>query len=273
MLGYVTTNADTLDKAQKDRYQACYCGLCRQLGLRHGAPGRASLTYDMTFLSMLLSALYEEPEEAGTFRCPANPLRQCAYVGTKVTEYAADMNVLLAYYNALDDWKDDHSVTALGICKALEKKAERVKTLWPRQSEVIISCLKSLGDMEKANDLNPDNPANCFGYLMGELFAWKDDDEWTPALRRMGAALGRFIYLMDASLDLPSDIRHERYNPLVAQLDTDFTEILTMIISECTAEFEQLPLQGDVEILRNILYAGVWVQYKSKKEGGAKRDE
>lgn len=36
---------------------------------------------------------------------------------------------------------------------------------------------------------------------------------------------------------------------------------LCMMIAESTAEFERLPCLVDVDILRNILYDGVWNRY------------
>ena len=99
MFGYVIANLEGLTQAQKDRYKGCYCGLCRVLKQRHGFSGRLTLTYDMTFLVLLLSALYEADEERGMEVCPAHPLRKHFYWQTRYTEYAADMNVVLAYNN------------------------------------------------------------------------------------------------------------------------------------------------------------------------------
>ncbi|MCL6458386.1 MAG: DUF5685 family protein [Gorillibacterium sp.] len=265
MFGYITMNPDQLQEAEKERYQAVYCGLCRKLDEQHGKMGRSTLTYDMTFLSMLLSSLYVPEETLGSQRCLVHPATKRPYVTTSITEYAADMNVVLAYYKSLDDWNDDHSLAALGIVKLLEKNKQQVQARWPRQCGIIEDCLKKLGQMEQMDELNPDLPANCFGVLMGELFV-QQEDEWADSLRRMGAALGRFVYIMDASMDLVSDLKHNQYNPLVAQMNTDFTLMLTMLIGECTAEFEKLPLQRDMPILRNILYSGVWAKYKPRKK-------
>lgn len=47
--------------------------------------------------------------------------------------------------------------------------------------------------------------------------------------------------------------------------------LLLLMIGECTDAFERLPLVENVEILRNILYSGVWVRYgkaKSDRIGG-----
>lgn len=271
MFGYITAFGDTLQKDEKKRYQALYCGLCRALGMDYGSVGRATLTYDMTFVAMLLGSLYGDEEETGVQHCPINPIRRCAYVVTPSTRYAADMNILLSYYKYLDDWQDDGNMSALGKSRLLESRVEKARTRWPHQAEVIAGCLKALGEMERQNELNPDLPTNCFGALMGELLVMRED-AWSDSLRRMGAALGRFIYLMDACLDLTDDIKKERYNPLVAQMDTDFEPMLTLMIGECTGEFEKLALTRDRNILRNVLYSGVWVKYKSKQKGKTQHD-
>lgn len=264
MFGYITIQGDTLSEADKQRYQAYYCGLCHRLGTEFGAAGRATLTYDLTFLSILLHSLYPEPEQTDTFRCPANPLRKCHYLETSATGYAADLNVMLAWYKSLDDWNDEGSLVAKSKAKLLEEPARRAAERWPRQEMALRESLEALSKMERVGELNPDKPANCFGQLMGELFVWREDD-YTPILREMGAAMGRFIYLMDAAIDLKGDLKNERYNPLAGQTNTDFTPMLTMLMAECTAQFEQLPLEQDVTILRNILYAGAWVTYQTKR--------
>ena len=47
---------------------------------------------------------------------------------------------------------------------------------------------------------------------MAEVFAYRDD-RWSDTLRHFGAALGRFLYIMDACMDLDSDSIRNRYNP------------------------------------------------------------
>ena len=65
MFGYLTADTATLTEEQLKRYQACYCGLCRSLEKRHGQLSRLTLNYDVTFLVLLLSSLYEPAETAG----------------------------------------------------------------------------------------------------------------------------------------------------------------------------------------------------------------
>jgi hypothetical protein len=265
MFGYIATNPKALSKEENNRYEQFYCGLCHQLAEKYGRIGCATLTYDMTFLAMLLSALYELEEIQGIRRCVPYPVKRHPYVTTSATAYASDMNVVLAYYKCLDDWNDDHNPIAREKSRQLEKYLPSITEANSDQCMAIADTLRRLGDMEKADVLNPDLPANCFGELMGALFVWRRD-EHADTLRRMGASLGRFIYLMDAANDLKSDIKKERYNPLVAQLETDFTPMLTMIVAECTAEFENLPIRRDRNILQNHLYSGVWQKYRIRKK-------
>ena len=37
---------------------------------------------------------------------------------------------------------------------------------------------------------------------------------------------------------------------------------MTMMIAESARAFERLPILQDAEILRNILYAGVWARFR-----------
>ena len=52
-------------------------------------------------------------------------------------------------------------------------------------------------------------------------------------------------------------------------------QILVMMLAEACREFEKLPILQDVEILKNILYSGVWCRYElvlAKKRGKEKDD-
>jgi len=75
MFGHVQANLTDLTQQEKDRYQAAYCGLCRTIGERHGQLARMGLSYDLTFLALLLMSLYEPEETSGARACGLHPLR------------------------------------------------------------------------------------------------------------------------------------------------------------------------------------------------------
>jgi hypothetical protein len=101
--------------------------------------------------------------------------------------------------------------------------------------------------------------------MLGEIFVYRKD-EWEESLRKVGFYLGKFIYLMDAFEDRKKDDEKGRYNlflnPNVEIKDEDIKIILNMMMAECAREFERLPIITNAEILRNILYAGVWQKYQ-----------
>ena len=103
--------------------------------------------------------------------------------------------------------------------------------------------------------------------LMGEIFAPRED-YWSTALRSTGQALGRFIYVMDACMDLESDTLFNRYNPFRRYYGLDneqrFRDILKMQLGECVFYFDKLPLVQDVGLLKNILCAGLWARFDRK---------
>ncbi len=266
MFGYIEANTSLLSEEQLSRYRGCYCGLCRSLKERHGQLSRVTLSFDMTFLVMFLSSMYEPEESCDEGRCGIHPLKKRAYWSSRFTHYAADMNVALAYHNCLDDWADDRNALRYAQAKALRGRYERIAEIRPRQCGAIERCISDLSAIEKSGCDDPDAAANCFGELMGELFSCVDDAIWTERIRLFGQALGRFIYMMDACVDLEKDMKHGRYNPLVKNANECLTEedkqlILKVLAGECTRIFEQLPLLQDVDIMRNILFSGVWQQY------------
>ena len=104
---------------------------------------------------------------------------------------------------------------------------------------------------------------------MAEIFSWKKD-LWSKDLRRLGFYLGKFIYLCDAWDDREQDGGNGCYNPFLASehsyTEEDIAQILTMMAAEAARSFERLPVVEDAEILRNILYSGIWVKYRARKK-------
>ena len=103
---------------------------------------------------------------------------------------------------------------------------------------------------------------------MAELFVYRED-RWADTLRHMAHALGRFLYLMDACMDLDSDTLHNSYNPFrryYRRSDNEqrFRDILKMQLGECVFYFDKLPLVQDAGLLKNILCAGLWARFDRK---------
>ena len=325
MFGYVVVNKPELKFREFDVYRAYYCGLCHSLSKRHGLSGQLTLSYDMTFLVILLSSLYEPEHNVTSKRCVVHPLRRQNIISSEFTDYIADMNVILSYFKCLDDWHDDRSVLKLAYSKLL-KKGSIGKNLnnvhatsdstddgsvaatqpsavddgsvaatqpnsdsnnqnsyftddsghlhispdysYKNKIEAISSLLDELGTREKMNETNVDVVAGLFGKIMQILFV-PFDDIYAKGLGRMGFYLGKFIYIIDAFDDVEEDVKKGRYNVFSnCYTDPDFEthvkDMLTMMMAECSDAFEMLPAVDNADILRNILYSGVWNSYERR---------
>lgn len=265
MFGYVTANAKDLTKDQKRRYGAVYCGICRQIRERSSQTARLSLSYDMAFLALLLMSLYEPEELSGKRACSLHPVKPRPWVDNVYIRYAADMNVALAYYKAMDDIQDDGSKAARLAASVLKKSLPEIESRYPRQCKAMADCIAQLSRLEQEGCQDPDRCAACFGQLMAELLVY-EEDMWSSALRQLGISLGRFIYLLDAAVDYRKDQKQGKYNPFLA-MNTGFDlekweQYLVMDMARCTQYFESLPLVQDKGLLDCILYSGVWIEFE-----------
>lgn len=274
MFGYVTVNKPELKIREFNRYHAYYCGLCHTLKTRYGLSGQLTLTYDMTFLVLLLTSLYEPETVYSRKHCMVHPVKKHELLLNEISDYAADMNVALAYHHFRDDWDDERKLNGFAGAAFIRKKYAVIEKRYPRQCHAMETSLKELRQYESQGEKNLDYVSGCFGTLMAELFVYKQDI-WEENLRKIGFFLGKYIYLIDAYFDLEEDIKKKNYNPLFFYKDrADYEDfcygILTLMIAETADAFEKLPCVEDVEILRNVLYGGVWSKYnteKQKKEG------
>lgn len=266
MFGYIAINKAEMKFKDYDIYHSYYCGLCRSLKDCYGRSGQLTLSYDMTFLILLLTGLYEPETNISTERCVAHPVKKHLVRSNRFSDYAASMNLLLSYYKCKDDWDDDRKKKSFVAMKILNPKLRHARTTYPLKADLIASNLKKLSELEVKNEQNIDLMAGLFGEIMAELFAVKED-EWEMSLRHIGFFLGKFIYILDAYEDIEEDIANGNYNPLKTafaeslNFAEDCRQLLTMMIAECCREFEKLPILLHADILRNILYSGVWCRF------------
>ena len=274
MFGYLTGCRDELKIKDERTYKAWYCGICEELKKRHGQLSRFTLTYDMTFLALLLQGVYEDSTEQGQKKCLPHPFKKHPVITGEMTAYAADMNVLLAYYDILDDWEDERKPGAWIFCHTLRKTFEETAAKYPRQKQAIEDYLKALKTCESSGNRDIDLASGLTGKLMAEIFSPRED-ALRDTLGRLGFHLGKFIYLMDAWEDVEKDTQTGNYNTFVGwaaeeNFDDRVYQLLLLIVSDAAREFEKLPIEENVDILRNILYCGIWSKYqillKHKKE-------
>ncbi len=261
MFGYLTPYKKQLSEEDAQSYQSYYCGLCETLGSHFGAKSELILQYDLVFLAILYNALYEEDDPVHSRICPVKMKKKDRKQAPSL-HYAADMNLLLAYHNYRDRAMDSGSKAAKAAVKSLKKEYEKTADAYPRQKEAVEKYMKKLAAWEKEPGDNPDEAANYTGEMLQEVFLLKED-EFSRYLRPMFFSLGKFIYLIDAFCDVFEDEKTGNYNPYASYAhDEDLEEKvrrhLESVMSDCASYFEMLPIFKYRDILRNIIYSGVW---------------
>lgn len=292
MFGFVVADAGALSEEEKERYRAVYCGLCLALRDRYGQLSRACLTYDLTFFVLLCNSLHVPAETQGTSHCVMHPAPAAprAWARSAWTDYAADLSVALAYHKVLDDVADDGDLAARAAERLLAGAYERARARIPEQCAEIERAMAAIRAIEGAERNNtpalsdstetacvsplsadatdtalafdPDAAAREFGRMLGRLFA-HNQGFWAEAMEALGNGLGRFIYLMDATVDFANDARTGSYNPFVT-LGSDADAMratLALAAADAAAPYERLPLVQDAHLMDAILYSGVWAQF------------
>ena len=130
--------------------------------------------------------------------------------------------------------------------------------------------MRQLHEVERRNDPTLDAAANLTGNVMAELLVMRED-VYARDLRELGFYLGKFIYLCDSYEDLERDEKRGSYNPLLSRRDdpafeTSCEQMLSDMMARASQAFERLPILQDAEIMRNILYSGIWLRFEDATE-------
>ena len=247
---------------EQQEYRAHYCGLCKAIGRRYGLFARAALNYDCAFLSAFLSA-------AGPSACFERRLCLCHVCRKKqpmvcqseAVDYAADVNVLLAWYSAWDHWTDEKRLPALALSGLLLLAKRKVERLRPALFADVAACMERLHQIERERSACTDEPSDAFGRLMRAVIhhapalpdAAREPAGW------MFYNLGRWIYLSDAWEDRERDGKRGAYNPfLLAGTEKEQAAFLLYVsLSEAEKGYDLIELaQEGRGLIDNIMHLG-----------------
>ena len=275
MFGYVKINKMDLTFREYEHYRGYYCGLCKCLKDNHGEISRLSLNYDITFLALILSAIYRPKSNVIEEGCITNPFKKKKKIINEITEYAASMNVLLAYYKLEDNIKDDNRLKDKIAYTIYKGKLKSAYDKYPKKAEFIKEQLEILYNLEKEKNTNIDLVSNTFGNLMSEIFAYKED-QFENDLRSIGFNIGKYIYLLDAYEDLDKDYKKGRYNPFIDYIDKKeelkvrVDKLISISLGMLGRRIDNLNLKMNTAIIENIVYSGVYLRYQNILEKGGK---
>lgn len=278
MFGYVRINKMDLTFREYEHYKAYYCGLCKYLKRNHTELSRMTINYDITFLIVLLSSIYQPSAQVFHEKCIVDPVKKKKHIINEITEYAASMNILLAYYKLEDDVNDEGDIKSRLVRRAYRKSFKTAYDKYPQKADFIKASLGELRSLEEDQSTSIDQTSNCFARLLEEIFDYKDD-EYRDRLRKVGFNIGKYIYIMDAYEDLDQDLEKGRYNPFSSYKDdreglkVKVDKLIGMTLARLEEAILNLDIKVNKSIIDNIIYSGVYLRYKGLINGADKKKQ
>ncbi len=272
MFGYVKPDIKELLVKEHEFYKATYCGICRSMKKHTGALSITTITYDSVFLALIRMA-YIPDEELGSSmrRCIAHPMkRKCMLDDNSAIEYTARAFAILSYYKMQDDLTDEKlgKRMLVTLTRPILSSAKSRASLTDL-GETVKGRLARIAEIERERRPGIDEPAEIFGDLLGEIFAFGLDGRDRIVTYECGLRLGKFVYLADAADDYDKDRKNDKYNPFViAYGGADLTwenkkNIKTSLLLECKkleAAINLIDFGNKItveNIVRNIIYLGL----------------
>lgn len=275
MFGYLQPYKDELKVKEYELYKSVYCGLCRQLGKSYGIISRLTLSYDCTILAMLSLSLKNEKSCVTKGRCVCSPMKKCLYCSGSGDsfKFAAAVSVITAYYK-LHDTAEDSKFFKKIFAKLLKlifsRNHKKAAADYPSVENAVKKMMENQRLAENENG-SIDKSADSTAKMLSELCAMLSDDiKQKKVLEVFGYYLGRWIYLIDAADDIEKDIKNNNFNPFknrykssdIKPLMNYCNDVLNMTVSQITAAYNLLDIDGYKEILDNVIYNGISAKQK-----------
>ena len=275
MFGYIRAYKPEMRIKEFDMYKAVYCSLCKELGKSYGPLARLTLSYDFAFLGVLFMSQSEDECPTNRKMCTCNPLKKCTYLENREPlALPAAAAMIMLYYKLLDNIADEKGLKKLGfmLLKGLYSSAhKKAAAKYPEIEEIFAEYIKAQNLLEDERCQSPDRAADPTARALAAVFELCSNDAAAKRiLSRMGYCMGRYIYLLDAAVDLPDDIKKGNYNPLKElSQDSDYLKAvllpqLNIAVSETAKAFELLEVKKLKNILGNIIYVGMEETYKKE---------
>ncbi len=266
MFGYIRACKPELKIKEYETYKAVYCSLCKKLGKSYGILSRFTLSYDFTFLALLNMSLEDSCDGFEQKRCAFNPLKKCNYCkNDKAIDMPAAAAMIMLYYKILDNIADEHWFKKAGywclkpVFYSAYKKAAKT---YPQIERAVSEYISAQNMLEANNCASIDEAADPTAKVMEKILSLCSEDETQKrVLARMGYCIGRYIYLLDAAVDLPEDIKKGSYNVFKSVDKNEYKERIKKQLYFCSNEaamaFELLDIKKYKTILGNIIYLGL----------------
>ena len=214
MFGYVRADTPYLYIKDDTLYKAAYCGLCKGIAQSCGHTARFGLSYDITFLSVILHNIAGVDFKIEKQRCASHCIRSRLMAETDdLTETLGALNTALVYYKLTDDIADGDR----GKAKRLffKKGYKKVKKNYPQIEKIVRENMTAQAQTEKTNTDSLDRAADATATMLAQFTNYALGEKATEHTYGLFYAVGKWIYLIDALDDYDKDLKKGAYNPFV----------------------------------------------------------
>ena len=217
MFGYIRPRKGDLLVKDSEYYTAVYCGLCRYGGKHISHFTRWILNYDFVLLALLRISLSEEKTEVCKDFCPYHLKKRACAHAEKSYAFVCSAFGILTYGKLLDDIKDEKGPKRFFkiLLKPLFKHIKNRSDGFEGLGAIIESGLERGAECEKERVCSPDEAAESFAFMMGEIASYGFEGDKKRIASQCGYHIGRFVYLADAFDDVFDDEKSGNYNPLL----------------------------------------------------------
>lgn len=225
MFGYVRADTPYLYVKDDTLYRAMYCGLCKGIAQVCGNAARMGLSYDVTFLSVLLHNIAGQDVKIEKQHCLTHHIRsrQMANVD-ELTRKLGAFNTVLVYYKIQDDIQDGDK----GKAKRLWFKGgyNRAKKTYPEIEQIVRENMSTQAQTEKMQTDSVDRAADATAVMVAQFSDYALGEKATEYTRNLFYAIGKWIYLIDALDDYDKDQKKGAYNPFIRAYSAENKEAL-----------------------------------------------
>ncbi|MDO4174299.1 MAG: DUF5685 family protein [Eubacteriales bacterium] len=217
MFGFIRPLRGELKVREWERFQEVYCGLCHTIRKHYGILQTTMLSYDCTYLALVLDSLEDCGGEACRKRCVMHPFRKkrCACESVGIARAAA-VSVILQWHKLGDTVSDERGwkrFAARFLRRLLRRGYRKAAQDLPAFDHATFQLLAQLDALEQQNTASLDRPADAFAEILRAAVSGFHTE--SRILEEMFYHTGRWIYLIDACDDVQDDFVSGSYNPVI----------------------------------------------------------
>ncbi len=278
MFGYVRTDTPYLYIKDQTLYQAMYCGLCKGIGETCGQRARMGLSYDVTFLSVLLHNIAGVDVTIEKSHCLTHRIRSKPMANVdEITRVLGAVNTELAYYKYTDDIADEGK--GRGKRWLFKKGHKRVKKAYPEVERIIRERLAEQEKLEKAQVASLDRAAENTAQMVAELCDFALGDKKSEHTHNLCYAIGKWIYWIDALDDYDKDVKKGAYNPfalsyhegcrgqLLEKYGQEIAYMFHAVFFDIRENLSKIPFVFNRDLVDNVLLRGLPAETKRVMDG------